>query len=561
MPHEMRKTVLFVSCVCIFLIVLEEWITTGSVSKHVSSTFSPDSPYLDNLGLATDGLVEGMTQAQVERQKMLQSAVGRKVVGEVEETKKPFENRSVGDENKDSSDRREKEKEIAEEMENERRQVEREREIQRNKEMMLKQKEKDGKEAEIQLLVKKKKDGAEKVLEDRDEDEDVDTDVEEEKSSQNVDKDGGGQDEEEDEEEEEEVPDERDEMEIERLEKSPYIFSEEKEQKIQSVTPVMRGMKTISEWQRLTPYTHSFQICRYNMCRWEKDNRMADAVLFRAGAIRTWVIKPFPRKPGSRWIMYTNDPAVKDYGLGREDVGANINATTTYQLHSDYPRTFGHLRRVKPPAKNYEKIFDGKEKQVAWFVSHCSTWSKREIFVERMRKIIPVDIFGACGNLTCGVSHYRGNDTNVCLPMLSEHYKFYLAFENSYCKDYVSEKFFKLFKGVDVIPVVQGGFDYHRYMPSNVFIDSSDFESPEDLARYLLELSSDKYRYVKILKRKASWTYKAAEPMHCVVCEKLHTDTKTRIKTDMVAEFNGKPSECYRPPWLKGSNKEKQVEE
>ena len=202
------------------------------MSKHVSSTFSPDSPYLDNLGLATDGLVEGMTQAQVERQKMLQSAVGRKVVGEVEETKKPFENRSVGDENKDSSDRREKEKEIAEEMENERRQVEREREIQRNKEMMLKQKEKDGKEAEIQLLVKKKKDGAEKVLEDRDEDEDVDTDVEEEKSSQNVDKDGGGQDEEEDEEEEEEVPDERDEMEIERLEKSPYIFSEEKEQKM-----------------------------------------------------------------------------------------------------------------------------------------------------------------------------------------------------------------------------------------------------------------------------------------------------------------------------------------
>ncbi|GFR80013.1 alpha-(1,3)-fucosyltransferase C-like [Elysia marginata] len=288
------------------------------------------------------------------------------------------------------------------------------------------------------------------------------------------------------------------------------------------------------------------------MCRWEVNNSLADAVLFRAGAIRTWVIKPFPRKPGSRWIMYTNDPAIKNYGLDRDDVGSNFNATSTYQLHSDYPRLFGQLRRVKPPAKDYGRIFDGKTRQIAWFVSHCSTWSKRELYIERMRKIIPVDVFGACGNLTCGASHYRGNDTNVCLPMLSEHYKYYLAFENSFCKDYVSEKFFKLFQGVDVIPVVQGGFDYHRYMPS---------KTPEALAHYLLDLSHDKYRYVKMLKRKARWTYKAAEPMHCVVCEQLHRDHRVYHHTDMVAVFNGKPPECYGPRWLQRAEEKDGEEE
>ncbi|GFR61722.1 alpha-(1,3)-fucosyltransferase C-like [Elysia marginata] len=93
-----------------------------------------------------------------------------------------------------------------------------------------------------------------------------------------------------------------------------------------------------------------------------------------------------------------------------------------------------------------------------------------------MRKIIPVDIFGACGNLTCaGSQHRKERDKEVCLPMLTDHYKFYLSFENSFCKDYVTEKFFKLFQNIDVIPVVQGGFDYKKNLPSNVFVDSLDF--------------------------------------------------------------------------------------
>ncbi|RUS90661.1 hypothetical protein EGW08_001561, partial [Elysia chlorotica] len=253
----------------------------------------------------------------------------------------------------------------------------------------------------------------------------------------------------------------------------------------------------------------SFDVCRYNKCKWVDDNTQADAVLFRASSVRNWEIEPFRRKPGQRWVLYTADPAAKMFRLDGSDVGSNFNATATYQLHSDYRRIFGRLQRIKPPALDFEKIFAGKKRQVAWFVSHCDTWSKRELYVERMRRLIPVDIFGACGNLTCeGVEHRKENDRAVCLPMLNEHYKFYLSFENSFCKDYVTEKFFKLFQGVNVIPVVQGGFDYKKNLPSNVFVDSSDFKSPEDLARYLLQLGKDKDRYVNMLKRKATWAFR-----------------------------------------------------
>ncbi len=39
---------------------------------------------------------------------------------------------------------------------------------------------------------------------------------------------------------------------------------------------------------------------------------------------------------------------------------------------------------------------------------------------------------------------------------LLQDYKFYLAFENTYCRDYISEKFWNALKQ-DIVPIVMGG--------------------------------------------------------------------------------------------------------
>ena len=61
--------------------------------------------------------------------------------------------------------------------------------------------------------------------------------------------------------------------------------------------------------------------------------------------------------------------------------------------------------------------------------------SRREEYVKELQRYIPVDVFGDCGSLHCK----RGSP--ACAARMA-HYKFYLAFENSLCTDYVTEKLF-----------------------------------------------------------------------------------------------------------------------
>ncbi len=87
-----------------------------------------------------------------------------------------------------------------------------------------------------------------------------------------------------------------------------------------------------------------------------------------------------------------------------------------------------------PHHNDYLDLITKKNKLVFWVVSNCNTRSKREHLVERMKEYIPVDVFGSCGDMAC---------VGDCFVHLAHEYKFYLAFENAICPDYVTEKFFR----------------------------------------------------------------------------------------------------------------------
>ena len=64
----------------------------------------------------------------------------------------------------------------------------------------------------------------------------------------------------------------------------------------------------------------------------------------------------------------------------------------------------------------------------AWFVSNCNTYSGREDFVEKLKKYIPVDIYGStsCSNLICQ------DDNGDCMQMVNRTYKVGLIILNRY---------------------------------------------------------------------------------------------------------------------------------
>ncbi|XP_005094337.2 alpha-(1,3)-fucosyltransferase C [Aplysia californica] len=244
-----------------------------------------------------------------------------------------------------------------------------------------------------------------------------------------------------------------------------------------------------------------------------------------------------PHENPNSWVLKTDEAPSRFtwlQSLNRTGLKEQFNWTITHKLNSDIVQRYGYLvARDSVPVKDYDKIYNGKSKTVVWFVSHCPVRSRRKGYVQKMKVRTDVDIFGMCGDLSCGtapkgpgiVGLREKADVETCFPMLSEKYKFYLAFENSLCQEYVTEKFFKLFNDVDVIPVVRGGADYKSYFPPKTFVDASDFSTPEALADFLEDLGRDRERYIQYLKNKDRWRSVRDFPQwQCKLCEKLHTD-------------------------------------
>ena len=206
----------------------------------------------------------------------------------------------------------------------------------------------------------------------------------------------------------------------------------------------------------------------------------------------------------------------------------NIDWSMTYRTDSDIYTPYAEKlpKDKNDPSNEDEKerkylnsnLFHGKTKMVAWFVSNCDTCSNRESFVSALEKFIPIDIYGSCGSFKC-------NDRSFCYQMLESRYKFYLSFENSMCKDYITEKVFNLLN-YHIIPIVLGpSSDYRNILPDNSFIDSLNFSNPGALADFLNQVADNESMYSSYFDWKSSYRYQpfTVESHFCKLCHKLST--------------------------------------
>lgn len=152
---------------------------------------------------------------------------------------------------------------------------------------------------------------------------------------------------------------------------------------------------------------------------------------------------------------------------------------------------------------------------VAWIVSNCRSTNERERLAKKLAKYVPVDVYGACGTLKCP-------EDEDCYAFVARNYLFYLSFENSHCRDYTTEKFFKALKK-DIVPVVYGGGNYRELAPPRSFIDVEDFPSIELLGSYLNLLRQDLDGYLAYFEwKKDYWVQQGGRKAVCKLCEMLN---------------------------------------
>ena len=286
-----------------------------------------------------------------------------------------------------------------------------------------------------------------------------------------------------------------------------------------------------------------------------------DAVIFNMPPLS---IHKFPldrhRRPDQRYVFFTQEtPAY----IGEEMSKFNglFNWTMTYSTRSDIPYIYGKVVALSSAPSDDSARRDlirrthagvnhasGKSRLVAWFTSHCFTQSRREKYVAFLRKYIRVDIYGGCYTMKCPMNASSFLSEPPCYDMLDAHYKFYLAFENSVCDDYATEKLYDILQR-RVVPIVMGGANYSALAPPHSYIDALQY-SPRELAAYLKLLNSNDRLYNEYFWWKPHFSVETRYPVMesralCQLCRKLHTDRNVSVYEDLTPW--SKKNQCRNP--------------
>ncbi|XP_067657077.1 alpha-(1,3)-fucosyltransferase 7-like [Haliotis asinina] len=265
-----------------------------------------------------------------------------------------------------------------------------------------------------------------------------------------------------------------------------------------------------------------FQDCPVTNCEVTTNRHLltsSHSVLFNVRDLSDHPDSPLPssRTTDQIWILHNTEPPNYIY-LPLSKFNGVFNWTSWYRKDATVFSPYGRWVPLSPQDKilhfNEENYHRKKTKMVLWVSSNCNDRSKRMNVVQQLKQYIDIDIYGKCGNLKC---------KKDCREVFDD-YKFYLSFENGYCRDYLTEKFWRPIIR-DQIPVVRGGADYKTMVPPGSYINVDDFSNVRSLAEYLWNVARNESLYNSYFSWKKNyklvpngWT----RMNWCGLCERLH---------------------------------------
>lgn len=278
------------------------------------------------------------------------------------------------------------------------------------------------------------------------------------------------------------------------------------------------------------------------------------------------------RHPNQIWILFLLEcpPHTQSF----RNIRHAINWTATYRSDSDIVAPYA--KYISLPTTSHELQFRSnfssdklRGNKVAWFVSNCGARNMRLEYARELGKYMDVDIFGMwvayCDMFmfmwhflfltsSCGTKRCPRIRQKECFSFLNTTYKYYLAFENSNCRDYMTEKFFLNGLMNNILPIVMGSHpdDYRKSAPHNSFIHVDDFASPKDLAHFLLHMDDEKYQSYFEWKNNA---HSINTFFWCRLCALLHSpraERESRSYADLHAWWSGQNNDVCQPAGWRG---------
>jgi glycoprotein 3-alpha-L-fucosyltransferase len=294
------------------------------------------------------------------------------------------------------------------------------------------------------------------------------------------------------------------------------------------------------KWSRFK--LSSFKKCEFR-CHATVDTSLlknADAVI-----VDGWNQESIVRTKDStnqRWIFLLNESPRTSFEIVRNFSSKKFNNmfnwTVSYVKDSDFRMRFWKFLAQTDKSKTVFDYAANKTKFALAAISHCYN-KQRLALIKEMQKYAPklIDFYGKCGD--CNKSKNNPCDFNF------KDYKFFLAYENSeYCKDYITEKFFRNALQNEVVPIAYGArkIDYLTnipFMPSHSFIHVDDFPNTKALVEYMLYLHQQPQKYNEYHKwRQTHVLVNNSENIPCSICKRLHLDRSEKSYADFESWFN-----------------------
>ncbi|XP_046877245.1 4-galactosyl-N-acetylglucosaminide 3-alpha-L-fucosyltransferase 9-like [Hypomesus transpacificus] len=254
-------------------------------------------------------------------------------------------------------------------------------------------------------------------------------------------------------------------------------------------------------------YRFDFEDCRkfFNIdgCHLTDDRTLyseADAILIYHRSIKHngTNLPPSPRPCFQKWIWFhMESPTNTQKVLGIENL---FNETLNYHRDADIPVRW----RLTKKTKDNDFVLPRKERMVCWIVSNNDSRTGTDVrdnYYRELVKHIKVDVFGKVFGTFLKNEDYFSTIASC---------KFYLSFENSIHKDYITEKLNGPL-AAGTVPVVLGPprQNYENFIPGDSFIHVNDFPDAKALADFLLQLDRNDEAYLRYF----SWRqYFSARP-------------------------------------------------